>query len=144
LQICFVSFCSVLIRDNVQYCMHKIIDATEIRDLAQNGLTKNFILAEAASSENNRGYPFSYRIGVKEGWLAEWWWDGNIITCLICYVWIYSGRSFFCLVDQAVLFQPVGNAEVLSIRRYWKLSLHPWQCCCPRTQLHRTGIFGAM
>jgi hypothetical protein len=67
LQICFVSFCSVLIRDNVQYCMHKIIDATEIRDLAQNGLPKNFILAEAASSENNRGYPFSYRIGVKEG-----------------------------------------------------------------------------
>lgn len=52
--------------------MHKIIDATEIRDLAQNGLPKNFILAEAASSENNRGYPFSYRIGVKEGWLAKW------------------------------------------------------------------------
>jgi hypothetical protein len=72
LQICFVSFCSVLIRDNVQYCVHKIIDATEIRDLAQNGLPKNFILAEAASSENNRGYPFSYKIGVKEGWLVKW------------------------------------------------------------------------
>jgi len=67
LKICFVSFCSVLIRDNVQYCVHKIIDATEIRDLAQNGLPKNFILAESTSSENNRGYPFSYRIGVKEG-----------------------------------------------------------------------------
>jgi hypothetical protein len=67
LQICFVSFCSVLIRDNVQYCMHKIIDATEIRDVAQNDLPNNFIPAEAASSENNRGYPFSYRIGVKEG-----------------------------------------------------------------------------
>jgi len=52
--------------------MHKIIDATEIRDLAQNGLPKNFILAEAASSENKRGDPFSYRIGVKEGWLAKW------------------------------------------------------------------------
>lgn len=72
MQICFISFCSVLIRDNVQYCMHKIIDATEIRDLAQNGLPKNFIPAEAASSENNRGYSFSYRIGVKEGWLAKW------------------------------------------------------------------------
>lgn len=52
--------------------MHKIIDATKIRDLAQNGLPKNFIFAEAASSENNRGHPFSYRIGVKEGWLAKW------------------------------------------------------------------------
>ncbi len=52
--------------------MHKIIDSTKIRDLAQNGLPKNFILAEAASSENNRGYAFSYRIGVKEGWLPKW------------------------------------------------------------------------
>ena len=67
MKICFVSFCSVLIRDKVQYCVHKIIDATEIRDLAQNGLPKNFILAVSTSSENNRGYPFSYRIGVKEG-----------------------------------------------------------------------------
>ena len=59
LQICFVSFCSVFIRDNVQYCVHKIIGATEIRDLAQNGVPKNFILAEATSSGNNRGSPFS-------------------------------------------------------------------------------------